>query len=817
MAGDDTPIGRKLTTIILVTSTAALLFSCAAFFTYEYFAFRQGALRDLETLANIVAANSTAALAFDSPEDARETLRALKAEREIVAASLYDPDGKLFASYPEDRPAAAFPAAPGAPGYRFADGYVEGFAAVAQGGNRSVGTLYLRSDTRAIFARFRLYGLIVASVLAISLLIVLAISRRLQRQISEPLLALAETARAVSQRQDYSVRAPPGEGREIRVLTGAINQMLAHSQAHETAQQQGRRKLESQLERMDLLSRITRAIGERQNLSDLFNVVIDTLEANLPIDFGCVCLYEPPAPTVSVAATGSRSASLAEQMAMTRNAQIVIGENGLSRSLHGNLVYEPDVARIDSPFTQRLHSAGLASLVIAPLRAESRVFGLLVAARHDADAFSSADCEFLRQLSEHVALASHQTQLHGALQKAYDELRQSQHAILQQERLSALGQMASGIAHDINNALSPVSLYTEMLLEREPNLSDRAREFLSTIQRAIEDVAQTVARLREFYRPREPQLLLTQVDLNDLVGQVVGLTRARWFDVPQERGIVVDLRTELDPELPKIMGADSEIRDALTNLVFNAVDAMPKGGVLVLRTSTLAAGGANSSAVRYAAVEVRDTGVGMDEETRRRCLEPFYTTKGERGTGLGLAMVFGMAKRHSADLEIESKQGSGTIVRLLFPVSAATDAAVPAPVSPREIERQRILIVDDDPMLTKSLRDILESDGHVVTTADGGQAAIDAFIAAERRGEPFATVITDLGMPYVDGRKVAATVRGLSAGVAIILLTGWGQRLLDENDLPEGVDRVLSKPPRVHELRTALAELSKRQPTSRGN
>ena len=132
------------------------------------------------------------------------------------------------------------------------------------------------------------------------------------------------------------------------------------------------------------------------------------------------------------------------------------------------------------------------------------MFGVLIVARREAAGFSSGDCEFLRQLSEHVALAANQAQLYDALQQAYDDLRQTQQTVMQQERLRALGQMASGIAHDINNAISPVALYTESLLEHETGFSERARKQLEIIQRAIDDVAQTVARMREFYRQREP-------------------------------------------------------------------------------------------------------------------------------------------------------------------------------------------------------------------------------------------------------------------------------------------------------------------------
>jgi signal transduction histidine kinase len=395
----------------------------------------------------------------------------------------------------------------------------------------------------------------------------------------------------------------------------------------------------------------------------------------------------------------------------------------------------------------------------------------------------------------------------GALKQAYDELRRTQEAALQQERLSALGQMASGIAHDINNAISPIGLYTESLLETEPNLSARARSYLETTQRAIEDVAATVGRMREFYRQRGTQLVLAPVNLSELVEQVVDLTRARWSDIPQQRGIVIKMQTELAPGLPVVMGVESEIRETLTNLIFNSVDAMPEGGTVTLRTKVSASAG---TAPPRAQVEVTDTGIGMDEETRRRCLEPFFTTKGDRGTGLGLAMVYGMVRRHSAELEIQSAVGQGTTIRLSFAIPATVpveDVQSPAP-SAAVPARRRILIVDDDPTLLKSLRDILEGDDHTVVTANSGRAGVDAFSAAQHNA-PFALVITDLGMPDIDGRKVASAIKGMSPSTPVILLTGWGQRLKAEGDVPPHVDCVLNKPPRLRELREALAHCFK--------
>ena len=576
---------------------------------------------------------------------------------------------------------------------------------------------------------------------------------------------------------------------------------------------QAAQRVAAQLERLALLDRITRATGERQDLGSIFQVVIRSIEDHLSVDFGCICLHEMGQDSVTVSCVGLKSEPLATELAMSQDARIRLDENGLARCVRGELVHEPDIAGAELDFPRRLARGGLRSLVIAPLSVESRVFGVLVAARRQAHSFTSGECEFLGQLSQHVALAAHQAQLYAALQDAYDDLRLSQQAVMQQERLRALGQMASGIAHDINNAISPIALYTETLLEREPDLSPRARGYLEVIQHAIEDVGQTVSRMREFYRQREPELVLARVDVNRLVQQVIDLSRARWSDMPQQNGIAIELATELAPDLPPVMAVESEIREALLNLVFNAVDAMPGGGTLNVRTRG-SRPGAGEGRVH---IEVSDSGVGMDQETRRHCTEPFFTTKGERGTGLGLATVHGVARRHQADLEIESARGEGTSVQLTLAAAPAAGAAesqvAEAPALP---PRLRILVIDDDPLLLRSLRDSLEGDGHVVVSASDGQAGIDAFGAAQAGAEPFSVVITDLGMPYVDGRQVAAAIKRVSPSTPVILLTGWGHRLVAEGEVPEHVDEVLSKPPKLLHLREALARQARAAATGRG-
>jgi PAS domain S-box-containing protein len=932
----DLPIRRKLMAMLLFTSGAVLVLTCVAFVSYEFVSFRAATLRNLSTLGRVIASNSTAPLAFDNQADATEVLTALKAEPHVVAAALYDAKGSLFARYPVGAPtvsgAAALPATPGPDGYRFTSSGLVGVEPVREGTNRRLGTLYVRSDLLALREQLTLYSVIALVMTGVAFFVAYLLSRLAQQQISRPVQVLAETARAVSQQRDYSVRAMKLGEDELGSLTDAFNRMLAQIQeqdrtvresearlravlnsaltavividargqiidwnpraqlmfgwtreeaigrdladtvippsfreAHReglrqclrtgqgdvlnrvmeltalrrdrsefpvevfisdlhggaettfcgfitdiTERKEAEGRLRAQLVRLNLLGEITRAISERQDVQSIFQVVIRAVEEHFLVGFCAICLYDEADNSLTVTSVGARSASLAGELAIPERARVEIDENGLSRCVHGQLVYEPDVREVRVPFLARLARGGLSALVAAPLLAESRVFGVLMAARSAPHSFSSGECEFLRQLSEHVGLAVQQAQLYQALQRAYDDLKQTQQAVMQQERLLALGKMASGIAHDINNAITPIALYADSMLEREVSLSPMARGHLEIIRRAIDDVAHTVARMREFYRSREPQQALAPVDLNRLVLQVVDLTRARWSDMAQQRGAAIELRTELALEGPVIAGVEGELRDALTNLIFNAVDAMPAGGELRLRTRVLRWAAAGSAAEREKVVqlEVIDNGVGMDEETRQRCLEPFFTTKGERGTGLGLAMVYGTAERHGADLEVQSAVGQGTTVQLSFAVPTepfGPDTAV-API--QVVASRRILVVDDDPLILHSLRATLEADGHVVTAADGGQAGINAFVAAEATDTPFEVVMTDLGMPHVDGRTLAAAVKSVRRDAPVLLLTGWGRRILAEGDVPPHVDRVLSKPPKLRELREALAALA---------
>lgn len=598
----------------------------------------------------------------------------------------------------------------------------------------------------------------------------------------------------------FSERALEPNEQLMEIMTHVGTQVGRVIERHRAEQ-----KLKVQFNRLNLLHHINRTIAESEDLDSLVNVVLGQLEDHLAIDLGCVCMLDAKAEMLTVS-TFRRRGMAPQPRNEAQNAVISVRESGLWETAQGQTVCISDTSKHHALMPQWLARAGMGSMVVVPLIAASRVFGILLVARAGTGAFDPEEAEFLRTLSSHVAVAAHQVRLHANLRKAYEELRQTQQAVMEQERLRALGQMASGIAHDINNAVSPVVGYAEILL-RSATDPTTARH-LQSIKTAGEDISHIVARLREFYRVREKGDELSRIKLNDLVRQVVDLTRPRWRDIQQEHGVAIQIKLELAKSLPDVIGNASELREALTNLVFNATDAMPRGGVLTLRTSVRTPWGDGlAEGTREVVMEVCDTGIGMDAETRQKCLEPFYTTKGDRGTGLGLAMVYGVVQRHNCQLEIESELRKGTTMRVIFPPGEGLLSEDPA-LSPAavEVSPMRILYIDDEPLLRDLMKSMLGSHGHRVQVADDGESGLGAFRNARDRSEPFDVVITDLGMPYMDGRQVAHMLKTESPTTPVIMMTGWGS-MLEEDEEPLYVDSVISKPPQMMEISKALHNL----------
>jgi PAS domain S-box-containing protein len=393
---------------------------------------------------------------------------------------------------------------------------------------------------------------------------------------------------------------------------------------------------------------------------------------------------------------------------------------------------------------------------------------------------------------------------HQNLERALARVTQMHQQIIQQERLRALGQMAGEVAHDFNNNLAMIVGFSELLLKRPDYLanSDKVRSHLQMIRAVADDAAKVVDRLRDFSRQREEGEVFEPVDLNDLVERCMLLTQPRWRNQAQAAGVTIHVETDLQP-IPAILGNVADLRDALTNLIFNAVDAMPSGGTLTIRTQL---------AGPRVCMEVMDTGVGMTDEVRQRCFEPFFTTKGERGSGLGLSMVYGMVQRHDGSIEVDTAPERGTTFTVCLPI-AASEPSAPAPAAPVEPTEapRRVLLVEDEAALRRILTEFLTIDRHLVETAANGQEGLEKFLANLALDDPsarFDLVITDLAMPHMSGDQLAQAIKQANPGTPVILLTGLGEMLRASGEQPEGVDLVVAKPIRMAALQRAVAQIS---------
>ena len=382
----------------------------------------------------------------------------------------------------------------------------------------------------------------------------------------------------------------------------------------------------------------------------------------------------------------------------------------------------------------------------------------------------------------------------GELEKALAELKATQYQVIQQERLQALGTMASGIAHDLNNGLSLIVGYGDMLLNNSEKFPAESKEriCLEAILCAGRDTAQIVRRLREFYRPCAEQEDRQAVNLNDVVEEAIAITAPRWQAKAQADGITIYVAKDLHA-MPPISGSPAELREVLTNLIFNSVDAMPRGGQLCFRTRCM--GG-------RARLEVTDTGAGMTDETVRHCLEPFYTTKGERGSGLGLAMSYGIIKRHGGTISIDSRLNEGTIFTIYLPVADQPIEQALGPELKRKICPLRVLVVDDQPGIRDIVSAYLVEDRHTVETAADAQEAIDKF-----HGEEYDLVILDQAMPEINGDGLAAMIKQTHPAEPIIMLTGFADLMNEDGERSKDVDLVLRKPVRLEDLRQAIEDV----------
>lgn len=399
----------------------------------------------------------------------------------------------------------------------------------------------------------------------------------------------------------------------------------------------------------------------------------------------------------------------------------------------------------------------------------------------------------IRDVTSRVEMTARHQETTRRLEQALADVQHTQEVMLRQERLKALGQLASGIAHDFNNSLSMIIGFTELLLSDGDAAADESkrRTHLQLIHSAAQDASSVVGRLREFTRPATLTDVMPPVQVNDLVAQAISLSQPRWRGQAQASGRTIRMTAELG-QVPPIGGRAGELREALANLIINAVDAMPEGGALTLRTRM---------DENMVAIEVADTGTGMPPDVRDRIFDPFYTTKGDRGTGLGLAMVQGIVQQHQGEISVASEPGQGAIFTMRFQPLAVMQEAMAAPPKPERprVRGLRVLLAEDEPSLRQILTSYLRVDGHAIDAAANGEEALGKYHPGA-----FDLIITDRAMPEMGGDQLAAELARRGHTTPVIMLTGLGDLMNEVGERPPGVALVVAKPVTLAELRAAV-------------
>jgi len=598
---------------------------------------------------------------------------------------------------------------------------------------------------------------------------------RLAREVNLPILADEPLPDATQ-----PGRVPAlGQVAEIGQLAGAFHQMLEDLRA-------STQRLEDLVFKLGTLNEVVELSARIPKIQDLLASVLQSTMRAVRANIGSIMLLNQEELTLRIAASRGLPEGLQDE------AEIRVGEGIAGKVAQvgepiivDDIETDPRFAKLNDP------RYGTGSFMCMPVRVGDRVIGVLNLAKKEDQsggsvirAFTPTDLQFLNALMTYIGYAVDNARLLDEaqdaarkLQSVVDDLKATQAQLVRGETLSAIGKLASGMAHHLNNLFAVILGRLETLLVKVPD--QEARRYLEIVQRAAQDGAEVVRRVQRFSRV-QPVSRTVPVDLNQLAQEVLELTRPRWHNEALLRQIRVDTALDLGAIRP-VAGELAPLREVLMNLLLNGIDAMPDGGRLILKT-WMTAPDVHCS--------VSDTGAGMSEEVRHRALDPFFTTKGPKSTGLGLSVTYGIVQRHNGKLEIESTPGRGTTVTITLPAMGTTmpaPAASPALATPSQL---RVLIVDDEPEVRSALADMLGIAGHTAFQAAGGREAL-AWLEA---GQPVDLVLTDMGMPGMMGSEVARAIRGRWPHLKIGLMTGWDETEGLVADATSIVDFTLAKP-----------------------
>lgn len=456
---------------------------------------------------------------------------------------------------------------------------------------------------------------------------------------------------------------------------------------------------------------------------------------------------------------------------------------------------EPDLASPEAVRFKdngRMLRAGFRSGIRVPLPVDDKVIGIVSLWGVEPNAYGTREQEILERLASQMAPAMENARIYQETQRALETLRTTHEKLVRVERLRAMGELASGVAHDFNNSLAAILGRAQLLINQTTD--ETFLQSLRLIEQSAKDSAQMVRRILEFARV-DPEVEYTAVDLSGLAHDVVELTRHKWSDEAQSKGQSIRV-TVHQGDIPPARGNYAELREALTNIVINACESITGNGVIEIRTESLN---------KKVCLSVSDTGAGMKPEVLRRIFDPFFTTKSFTGTGMGLSVAFGIVSRHGGNIDVESHENVGTTMRVSLP-AATSDLVVretASPFSTRPARVAEILVIEDEPTIRDTMDRILTMAGHRVTLAQDGEQGISHF-----RSGKFDIVFTDLGMPGLSGWEVAEAIKLEGRDVPVVMVTGWGVAIEQSEIERRPIDGVLSKPFDLEDLLNVVNDLA---------
>ena len=650
---------------------------------------------------------------------------------------------------------------------------------------------------RSTEAQIGLFAAIAVSILGFM------VFRRMMDQIS----ALAQGFIAPTQAKPETLRrverasAVPGLGEvtEIGQVRDAFYHMLDDLRG-------STQRLEDLVFKLGTLNEMVELAARIPRIQDLLGLVLQSTMRAVRATVGSIMILDRDRTVLKLAASRGIPDDVIPAV------EVKVGEGVAGKVVEmGEPVLVDDIAT-DPRFNRTNNPQyGNGSFICMPIRVGDRVIGVInMAKKRDGGAsdalrlppFGSTDLQFLNALMTYIGYAVDNSRLleeaqssASQLQGVVDDLKSTQAQLVRGETLRAMGQLSSGMAHHLNNLFAVILGRVELLMGKVQEQS--VRRSLEIIQRTAQDGAEVVRRVQRFSRV-QPVSDAVAVDLNQLVHEVVELTRPRWQDEAQLRGSRIEVAVETGT-VGAAAGEPAPLREVLMNLLLNAADSITQAGKVTLRTWT------RDDRV-YCSVS--DTGSGMPEEVRRRALEPFFTTKGPKATGLGLSVAYGTVQRYGGTLTVESTEGQGTSVEVSLPTASATASFAKSSTGARNepVVPLRILVIDDELQVRATLAEMLEEQGHSVTQAPGGREGL-SYLGSNP--ELVDVVISDLGMPDMNGWDVAKGIQGRWPQLPVGLITGWGETEITREERSR-VNFVITKPFDKAVLRATMADIRPR-------